>query len=527
MQKIVIVGGGAAGWMTASYLAKFNKDFEVTVVEAPGIPIIGVGESVTPHVDAFFHDLGIPRHEWMGATASVYKIGNKFINWRDGQGEAEYFGFTYSIAEDFYLKDVSKAKTVLDYRPRKFHSPIRNFEHLAEMYNNGDVPKYDRWILDSYHYMEKNKSFIRNGQPLLNEPWVITNHINAELTGNYLRDRAALPAGVKHVQGKVVNVKAAGDNITEIELEDGQVITADFFVDATGFHRRLIDKLDWEKHYYEDYPVDGAWVCQTDYKDQAKEMVNYTETIAEPYGWRFKLALYHRMGNGYVFSSKHISDEDALEYFKSQLKHKIRLGPKLIKWKPMRLKEFAKGNVISIGLSSGFIEPMEANAFYFIINGIRQLSDLLKRKATDWTPFNELMARTMDHTHDFLLLHYTLTQREDTPFWRELKARGIRENHVQLGLDKSRDVNNNVFKNLRGTNLFPDFMWLQMVTAWGHKTEQTLDPVMHELAKLTILFNEQKHDMVTDMMPNNFEWHKEHIFKGLSPGAWEDKFVRK
>jgi hypothetical protein len=137
------------------------------------------------------------------------------------------------------------------------------------------------------------------------------------------------------------------------------------------------------------------------------------------------------------------------------------------------------------------------------------------------------MAKTMDHTHDFLLLHYTLTQREDTLFWKELKARGIRENHVQLGLDKYRDVNNNVFKNLRGTNLFPDFMWLQMVTAWGHKTEQTLDPAMHELAKLTILFNERKHDMVTDMMPNNFEWHKEHIFKGLSPGEWEDKFVRK
>jgi len=527
MKKIVIVGGGAAGWMTASYLAKFNKDLEVTVVEAPGIPIIGVGESVTPHVDAFFQDLGIPRHEWMGATGSVYKIGNKFINWRYGQGESEYFGFTYSLAEDFYLRDISKAKTVLDYRPRDFYSSTKNSNHLAEMYNNGDIDKYDRWMLDGFHFMEKTKSFIHNGQQLLNEPWVITNHINAELTGNYLRDRSAIPAGVKHIQGKVIDVTVVGDNINEIELEDGQTITADYFVDATGFHKRLINKLGWESHVYEDYPVDSAWVCQTDYKDQAEEMVNYTETIAEPYGWRFKLALYHRIGNGYCFSSKHISEEDALEYFKSQLKHEIRLGPKLIKWKPSRLKEFAKGNVISIGLSSGFIEPMEANAFYFIINGIRKLSSLLKRGAKDWTPFNELMEWTMEHTHDFLLLHYTLTQREDTPFWRELKARGIRDNHVQLALDNSRKERNSVYNNLKGENLFPDFMWLQMVTAWGHKTEQTLDPAMHELAKNYILYNERKHDMITDMMPNNFTWHKEHIFKGLDPSEWESKYVRK
>jgi len=527
MQKIVIVGGGAAGWMTASYLAKFNKDFEITVIESPGIPIIGVGESVTPHVMAFYQDLGIPTHEWMGATASVYKLGNRFIGWRDGKKESEYFSFTYALAEDFYLRDNAKAKTVLEYRPRNFYSSTRNFEHLSEMYNTGKIPKYDRWMLDSYHYMEKNVAFIRNGQQLLNQPWMITNHINAELTGNYLRDRSALPNGVKHIQSKVIDVKFTEDTIHELTLEDGQTITADFFVDASGFHRRLVDTLKWEKHVYEDYPIDSAWVCQTDYNDQESEMVNYTETIAEPYGWRFKLALYHRMGNGYVFSSKHISDEDALKYFKSQLTQKIRLGPKLIKWTPMRLKDFARGNVASIGLSSGFIEPMEANAFYFIVNGIRQLSNALKRKTVDWVKFNDVMRWSFDHTHDFLLLHYTLTQREDTPFWKELKERGIRDNHVQIGLDNSRKFDHNVYNNLKGDNLFPDFMWLQMVTAWGHRTEQTIDPAMHELAKHIIVSDEKKHDMITDMMPNNFLWHKEHVFNGLSPTEWEQKYIRK
>jgi tryptophan 7-halogenase len=525
MQKIIIAGGGSAGWMAASYLAKFNKDYEVTVIEAPGIPIIGVGESVTPHVDAFFADLNIPRHEWMNATAAVYKLGNKFVNWKHGKGESEYFGFTYALNEESYFKNINKAKSLRDFRPRKSQSGIKNIHHASKMVTDGVVPRYDRWMTDSYHFMNKNVAFMRDGQNLFNEPWIITHHINAELTGSFLRERSALPAGVKRIQAKIEAVVSNGDNITELQLDNGDKVTANLFIDASGFHRCLIDKLNWEKHYYEDYPVDSAWVCQTEYRDQEAEMVNHTETIAEPCGWRFRLALYHRVGNGYVFSSKHISDEDALTYFKSQLKHDIKLGPKLIKWKPMRLKQFAKGNVISVGLSSGFIEPMEANAFYFIVNGIRKVSDLLRSKTNDWSAYNDLMASTMDHTHDFLLLHYTLTQREDTAFWKEQKARGARDDHVQFARDKSNDKNNDMMGNFRGTNLFADFMWMQMLTAWGHSHNESIDPTLHDLARHIIIANEKTRDMITDLQPNNFTWHQQNVFQGLTPTEWRQKYL--
>jgi tryptophan halogenase len=526
MKKIIIVGGGAAGWMTASYLAKFHKNLDITVIESPSIPTIQVGESVTPHVSAFFKELEIPTHDWMNATAAVYKLGNKFVNWSHGQGEEEYFSFTYSTPEDLYFKDIAQPQQVSDFRPRKHHSAVRNIDHIAEMYRTGEIDKYDQYAHSQFHYMNKNVSFIRNGQTLLNQPWGITHHINAELTGNFLKDNFALGLGVKHIQSTVVDIKFTDNVIEELRLENGQVVRGDLFVDATGFHRRLIDTLGWEKIYY-DYPIDGAWVGQTTYDDQSNEMMNHTESIAEPCGWRFKLGLYHRMGNGYCFSSEHISDEDALTHFKSQLTNKIRLGPKLLKWKPLRLKDFAKGNVMSIGLSSGFIEPMEANALYMVVVSIRSLSDMINRNSMDWTKHNELMSWSFDDVYDFLLLHYTLTQREDTEFWKDMKAWGRRLNHPQLALDKIMNKKNNMFNSLAGRNLFPDYMWMQLATAWGHGPNRPLDLHIHKLAKQTVLSYEKKHNIITDMMPNNYVWHKENIFKGLTPIEWEKKYVNR
>jgi tryptophan halogenase len=526
MKKIVIVGGGAAGWMTASYLATFHKDLDITVIESPAIPTIQVGESVTPHVSAFFRELDIPTYEWMEGTAAVYKLGNKFVNWSHGQGEAEYFSFTYSAPEDYYFKDISQPQQISDFRPRRKNSVSRSIDHLAEMYKNKDISRVDQYAHSQYHYMSKNTAFIRNGQNLLNQPWGITHHINAEMTGNFLRDRTALPLGVKHIQAKVTDIKFTDSTIHELVLETGEVVTGDIFVDASGFHKLLVKALDWE-HVYYDYPIDSAWVGQTNYKDQPNEMKNHTESIAEPSGWRFRIGLYHRMGNGYCFSSKHISDEDALAHFKSQLTNDIRLGPKLIKWRPSRLKDFAKGNVMSIGLSSGFIEPMEANALYITVVSIRSLSDLIKRNSTDWTKHNELMSWSFDDVYEFLLTHYTLTQREDTPFWKDMKEWGQRLGHSQLALGKASDPKNSVFNGLAGRTLFPDYMWMQLASAWGHHDNRTLDPAIHELAKHTILSSEKKHDLVSNMMPNNYVWHKENVYNGLEPIEWENKHANK
>jgi len=525
--KIIIIGGGTAGWMTAAHLATFNKDCEITLIESGKIPIIGVGESVTPHVSAFFRDLNIPMHTWMKETGGIIKLGNKFVNWAENKGEGEHFSFTFTIPSENYYKDIAQPISVKDFRPRKFHGDVRSIDHVAKLYNDGEIDRYDRYAHSQYHYMAKNKYPFKNSTYLLNQPWGITHHINAELVGKFLRDHIALPRGVKHIVSTVSDILHDGDNIKEVVLEDGQRITGDIFVDATGFHRLLVKKLGWKQHTY-DYPINRAWVVQTDYEDASEEMANYTQSIAEDYGWRFKISLYHRMGNGYCFGDKYITDEQALEYFKKSLgPNKRRFEPKLIKWTPNRLEQFAKGNVISIGLSSGFVEPMESNLLYIIVFAIRSLSKIIRSKSIDWTTFNKEMLYSFDDVYEFLLAHYTLTQREDTPFWADLKARGQQEKHVEMAIAKTTDPRNSVYNSLAGRNLFPDYMWMELVSAWGHHPGRTLNPKLHELAKLHILHYERKHDLISDDMHNSFEWLKNNIFQNLSPREWEDQYLDK
>ncbi len=525
--KIIIVGGGSAGWMTAAHLATFNKECEITLIESKKIPIIGVGESVTPHVSAFFRDLNVPMHTWMRETGGIIKLGNKFVNWVENKGEGEHFSFTFTIPSENYYKDVAHPTTVRDFRPRKFHRETRSIDHIAKLYKDGEIDRYDQYAHSQYHYMAKNKYPFHKGQYLLNQPWGITHHINAELIGKFLRDHIALPNGVQHITSTVAEVTVDGDVVKELTLENGEKIVGDVFVDATGFHRLLVNKLGWKQHTY-DYPINRAWVVQTDYENPAEEMANYTQSIAEDFGWRFKISLYHRMGNGYCFGDKYISDEEALEYFKKSLgPNKRRFEPKLIKWTPNRLEQFAKGNVISIGLSSGFVEPMESNLLYITVFAIRSLSKILRGKKLDWDTFNKEMIYSFDDVYEFLLAHYTLTQREDTPFWRDLKMRGIKENHVQMAIDKTRDRRNSVFNSLAGRNLFPDYMWMELVTTWGHNPNIVAPKNLHELAKLHILSYERKHNLISEEMDNSFEWLKDNVFQGLGPREWEEKYLDK
>ena len=523
--KIIIVGGGVSGWMTAAHLSTFNQDVDITVIESPRIPGIQVGESVTPHVSAFFNDLNIPTHEWMKGTGAVYKLGNKFVNWSHGKGEEEYFSFTFTNPIDNYLKDIYQPQDLMDFRPRKHNSGERSIDHVGEMLRQGTIDKYDQYAHSQYHYMCKNVAPFNGNTKLLNQPWSLTHHINAELTGKFLRDTVALPNGVNHILSEVVDLKYVDDTIQELILENGEIVTGDLFVDATGFHRRLINALGWEKVHY-DYPIDSAWVCQTEYVNQDKEMLNYTNSIAEPAGWRFDIGLYHRMGNGYCFSSKYVSDEDALAHLKKQLTNPIKLGPKLIKWKPSRLKDFARGNVISIGLSSGFIEPMEANLLYITIFSIRSLSNIIKRGTINWDKLNQEMTWSFDDVYDFLLAHYTLTNRDDTPFWKDMKEWGQRHGHIQKAIDKTNAVKNSVFNSLAGKNLFPDYMWQQLVSAWGHSPERELDPKLHELAKHSVISSEKKHDIITNMLENNYQWHKTAVYDNLICEDWAKKYIK-
>ena len=325
--KIIIIGGGTAGWMTAAYLAKYRGGQNITVIESDKIPIIGVGESVTPHLAHFFNEIGIKEHDWMLKTAAVYKYANKFSNWKDNKGEYEYFSFNYTVPENNFLKDITVNRSHLDFSDDT--SGNRSIDYLAYHCKNNTFKRFDQYFNPQFHYMEKNVAPFYNNEHLLNQPFSHSQHINAELAAKYIKEQIALPSGVTHIVDKVVDVKSKGDLVSEIKLESGKIITGDLFVDCSGFHKALISKLGWKDIPYHNHVIDSAFVCQTDYVNPKEEMVNYSQTIAEPYGWRFKLGLYHRMGNGYVYSSKHVSDYIIEDYLK-QLLNKDKV--KQIKW---------------------------------------------------------------------------------------------------------------------------------------------------------------------------------------------------
>jgi tryptophan halogenase len=245
------------------------------------------------------------------------------------------------------------------------------------MYNDGDINKIDQYFNSQYHYMKKNVAPFIDNEYALNPLWSWSQHINAEQAAEYVRDYVAIPNGVKHIQKKVVDIKSADDSqIDYLILEDGEKIYGDLFIDASGFHRLLTRKLGWKEKLYDCAPVSSAWVCQLNYNDPEKEMVNYTQSIAQSNGWLFKIGLWHRMGSGYCYSPSHQSDADSLIDYHNMVDNK-KMDPRKISWTPSRLEKIAQGNVAAIGLSCGFIEPMEANALYIIINSLRRLADVI------------------------------------------------------------------------------------------------------------------------------------------------------
>lgn len=519
MTKVIIVGGGTAGWLTAGWLSKKNPNVEITLVESPDIPIIGVGESVTPHVMGFFREMGLETHNWMQSTGSIYKFANKFVNWHTGKGEFEYFSFNYTTDSKFLMRDIPQALCFDDWLSNN-NVKNKTTDLVLDLIKDKYIDKFDKFFNPQYHYMQENTSPFEGNMYLLNAMYSQSQHINADLAAGYIRDKLAKPNGVNHIRKKITEVYTIGENTSKIILEDGTEVTGDIFIDCTGFKRLLTSK--WKDVEYKDNPIDSAWVCQLDYSDPEIEMVNYTQSIAQNNGWLFKIGLYHRMGSGYCFSSSHISNEAALEEFSSMVQLQ-RKEPRLIKWKPRRLENTIQGNTCAIGLSAGFVEPMEANALYVIINSIVMFSKVLDGKMTA-ADANERINYSLDDIADFIKVHYTLSERSSNDFWKDMKEIGKKDNHVDLIYNKYHHTNNTMYSATTGYSLFPDYMWAQLATSWGINTTSwytTPDQLTIELAKLYYSGNEKKHNLISKTRQNNYIWLKENVFNNMSPAEWE------
>jgi Tryptophan halogenase len=424
IEKVVVLGGGTAGWMAAAYLGRaFQGTVDITVLEAPQVPTLGVGEATVPNLQtAFFDFLGVPEDEWMRKCNASYKMAIKFINWRTGgdgvpqpratTGGSDHFYHTFGLLP--YHEGVPLSHYWLWRRERGQES--RAFDYACYKEPPAmDLNRSPRWL---------------DGTPATNYAW----HFDAHLVAAYLRDFAVERLGVGHVEDLMVEAVRRPDGFIEsLRTKSGRVLTGDLFVDCSGFRGLLINQamaepfLDMSDHLL----CDSAVAVQVPHDDEANGVEPFTSAIAMKSGWTWKIPMPGRFGTGYVFSGKFTERDEATEDFCSlwgldpestALNHiRFRVGRNRNAW---------VRNCVGIGTSSCFVEPLESTGIYFIYAALYQMVKHFPDKDFNETligRFNREIATMFDDTRDFIQAHYYFSQRNDTPFWKANKELSLGE----------------------------------------------------------------------------------------------------
>jgi len=406
--QVVIVGGGTAGWMTAAALTKLlPRACNVHLVESEEIGIVGVGEATLPHIRGFNERLGIDEAEFMARTRATFKLGIEFENWaRVGDRYIHPFG-TFGRGQgevgfhQYWLRMLHDGHAV---------------EHLDDYSLACTMARMGRFALPSQDPCEISSTFNYAYQ------------FDATLFAPFLRSIAE-GLGTRRTEGRIVDVEFHGEsgNIAAVVLANGERILGDLFIDCSGFVALLIGKAleepfqDWSKWLPCDRAV--AMPCRT-----ATAVTPYTSAIAMDSGWRWRIPLQHRTGNGYVHSSEFIAEQDAMDALVSTVEGEPLANPRVLRFKAGRRERSWVKNCIAIGLSGGFLEPLESTSIYLIQAAITALVELFPEKdiaASDRDEFNRVVDVEYDRIRDFLILHYHATERSDSPFWDYVRTMEI------------------------------------------------------------------------------------------------------
>ena len=405
IKDIVVVGGGTAGWMTAAALCRSlgTKNHTITVVESEQIGTVGVGEATIPPIMIYNNALGLDEVEFVKETKATFKLGIEFVNWR--KKDHSYFHPFGMFGSD--MDGISFMHFWL--RWKKKHG---NLDYLS-------------FNAEACAARERKFAWIKNEPgPKMLPDVNYAYHFDAILYGQFLR-RFSEKYGGKRVEGKVVAVNQNSETgfIESISLENGQTIKGDLFVDCTGFKGLLIEEtlkagyLNWS-HWL---PVDSAAAVPCESKG---ELLPYTRSIAKDSGWQWRIPLQHRTGNGYVYSSQYCSDDEAKNVLLDGLDGEPLADVKLLKFVTGVRKQAWVKNCIAIGLSSGFLEPLESTSIHLIQRAIHKLLAMFPTNEIDphlVNKFNQQMFNEYNEVKDFLIAHYCVTEREDTPFWQYVK----------------------------------------------------------------------------------------------------------
>jgi hypothetical protein len=522
--KIVIVGGGSAGWMSAATLIRFFPNKDITLIETPDIPIMGVGESTLGEINTWLNVLGISDRDFMKATDASYKLSIKFTDFlKKNSG-----GFHYPFGEPQFLE-------------KKFFG-IRDWQLKKYYYPDTPVQDFCRTFYPSMQLIENNKISENIGGEL--GSWRFdadtAYHFDATKFANWLREKYCIPKGVKHLPVKVRKVNSNADGIKELILDNGDVITADLYVDCTGWKSLLIGKsLQVPFISYSDIiPNNRAWATQVPYVDKEKELEPYTNCTAIENGWVWNIPLWSRIGTGYVYSDKYISKEDALEQFKHHLRTRMTIPNAERITDDLKFKDIEmrigiydrpwEKNVVSIGLSCGFIEPLESNGLLTVHVFLLKLIKFLGREVvTRWDQdvYNSGVKRYFKSFAEFVAMHYALSVRTDTEYWREISKKSFCPSMVNsefsdvIGFDDfaRKKFNQTDYNNYDGITTIGHGMEYynideSVISAWSFLNK--ID-YKHVADNLIPVWNEMQNYWkgVADSSPTLYEYLKTNIYE--------------
>jgi len=487
IRKIVIVGGGTAGWMAASaFSALLDRSIEIVLVESDEIGTVGVGEATIPPLIAFNTMLGINEDEFLSATRGTFKLGIEFVDWGAiGERYFHPFGphgqdFRGVAFHQFYLRENAR-QTLPDIRHWSMSAMAANLGRFARPEPGARLP------LSQLAY---------------------AFHFDASLYARFLRSYAE-KNGVTRAEGMLVEAAVCSESghVRSVKLANGHDVEGDLFIDCSGFRGLLIEEKlgtgyeDWS-HWL---PCDRAVAVPC---SLASPPEPFTRSTARSAGWQWRIPLQHRMGNGLVYSSAHLERSAAEDLLLVNLEGDILAEPRHLAFTAGRRRQAWSANVVSLGLASGFVEPLESTSIHFIQSGIAKLLALFPDRrfnSVERNEYNRRMADVFEDARDFIILHYKATRRDDSGFWNDCRAMDIPDGlaaKLELWQSKGR-----LFRE--GRELFGTASWVAVLLGQGLRpaeTEPAVEAIDPDTAREMLAKMRSSYSQMAEHMPTHWDF---------------------
>lgn len=496
VKKVLIVGGGTSGWMCASAIARMQPPgLSITLLESEDIGVIGVGEATIPPLIEFNQFLGIEEDAFLRECQGTFKLGIQFVDWvKPGESYFHPFGF--------YGRDTPEFA---------FH---QLWLRLQEMSSTGKAPDDAAGSLNDYNLCANAARLGRFVPPQGGADAILSTmryayHIDSIAYGQMLR-RYAEKRGVSRVEGKLIDFEQHPDTgiLTSVTLDNGKRLTADLFIDCSGFKSLLIEGamgsefVDWSRYL----PCDRALAVPA---EASANLPPFTQATADSAGWRWRIPLQKRTGNGYVYASAYSSDDKVYQSLLQGVDGGLLADPKPLRFRTGHRREFWKKNCVAIGLAGGFIEPMESTSIHLAQVGIQRLLNLWPGRgfsSAEIDYYNRIMTTDYEQLRDFIVLHYVATERNDTQFWRYVTNMEIPDS-LQARIDFFKGSGRLIPS---AEDLFTPHSWLAVMSGQGIQPH-TYDKLVDRLPAQALIENMKQLKTAIAKTAESLPTHQEYI----------------